>query len=190
MYRVAAGKPLPERLIKNPHLQASGWAIESRVYAEDPLRGFLPSIGPLLTYKEPPQVDGKSDKHSRGITVRIDTGVYEGGVISMYYDPMISKLCTHGPTRAAAIGAMEEALDQYVVRGLVNNLTFLRSVMRNEKFRSGDYNTKFIPEQYASGFKGVELNTTEAKELVAAAATIHVIRSYGGHETNADTSSK
>jgi len=101
--RVAAGKPLPDRFVQNPHVQPKGWAVESRVYAEDPLRGFLPSIGPLLTYKEPPLFDARSDKRPDGLTVRIDTGVYEGGVISMYYDPMIAKLVTHGRTRNEAI---------------------------------------------------------------------------------------
>ena len=127
MLWIAAGKPLPERMIKEPHLPFSGWAIESRVYAEDPLRKFLPSIGPLITYKEPETFVTPAS------TVRIDTGVFEGGVISMYYDPMIAKLCTYAPTRAGAISAMERALDQYVVRGLGNNLCFLRSVMRNER---------------------------------------------------------
>ena len=130
MLWVAAGKPLPERMITQPHLPFSGWAIESRVYAEDPLRKFLPSIGPLVTYKEPDTFASPAG------TVRIDTGVFEGGVISMYYDPMIAKLCTHSPTRAGAIETMEKALDQYVVRGLGNNLCFLRSVMRNERFVS------------------------------------------------------
>ena len=127
MLYVAAGRPLPQRMIDQPHLASSGWAIESRVYAEDPLRKFLPSIGPLVTYKEPETFV------SAQATVRIDTGVFEGGTISMYYDPMIAKLCTHAPSRAGAIATMERALDQYVVRGLGNNLCFLRSVMRNQK---------------------------------------------------------
>jgi acetyl/propionyl-CoA carboxylase alpha subunit len=92
-------------------------------------RGFLPSIGPLITYKEPLTVDGASDIG----TVRIDTGVFEGATISMYYDPMISKLCTHAPTRDQAIRVMEGALDQYVVQGLGNNITFLRDVYRNPR---------------------------------------------------------
>ena len=128
MLWIAAGRALPERMIKQPHIPFNGWAIESRVYAEDPLRKFLPSIGPLITYREPDL------KASPTESVRVDTGVFEGGVISMYYDPMIAKLCTHSPTRAGAITAMEKALDQYVVRGLGNNLTFLRSVMRNERY--------------------------------------------------------
>ena len=127
MLWIAAGKPLPERLTKLQCLPYNGSAIESRVYAEDPTRKFLPSIGPLITYKEP-----KTYATPEG-TVRIDTGVYEGGVISMHYDPMIAKLCTHAPTRTESIRLMEHALDQYVVQGLSNNITFLRSVMRNKK---------------------------------------------------------
>jgi propionyl-CoA carboxylase alpha chain len=127
MLYIAAGQRIPDRLASAPHLTAKGSAIESRVYAEDPLRGFLPSIGPLITYKEPLQVAGEADIG----TVRIDTGVFEGATISMYYDPMISKLCTHAPTREQAIRVMEGALDQYVVQGLGNNITFLRDVYRN-----------------------------------------------------------
>lgn len=127
MLYIAAGQKIPARLADKPHRNAEGSAIESRVYAEDPLRGFLPSIGPLITYKEPLQINapGKTG------TVRIDTGVFEGATISMYYDPMISKLCTHAPTRAQSIRLMEAALDQYVVQGLGNNITFLRDVYRN-----------------------------------------------------------
>lgn len=128
MLWIAAGKPLPSRLIEEPCRNAKGWAIESRVYSEDPIRNFLPSIGPLITYKQPPL----NDDPSVGPVVRLDTGVYEGGEISMYYDPMIAKLCTHANTRDIAIAAMEEALDQYVVSGLAHNLSFLRSVCRNQ----------------------------------------------------------
>jgi propionyl-CoA carboxylase alpha chain len=127
MLWIGAGKPLPERLTKNPTLPFRGSAIESRVYAEDPKRKFLPSIGPLITYKEP-ETFSSADK-----TVRIDTGVFEGGVISMFYDPMIAKLCSHAKTRAEAIALQETALDQYVVQGLNNNISFLRSIFRNKK---------------------------------------------------------
>jgi len=143
MLYIAAGQKIPERLTKNPHLNATGSAIESRVYAEDPLRGFLPSIGPLITYREPLQFTPETMEGTTG-TVRIDTGVFEGATISMYYDPMISKLCTHAPTRAQAVSLMEGALDQYVVQGLGNNITFLRDVYRNPTFRTGHYSTKFI----------------------------------------------
>lgn len=173
MLLVAAGNPLPDRLITNPFVPIQGWSIESRVYAEDPLRGFLPSIGPLLSYQEPESY--KSDKE----IVRVDSGIYEGGQISMYYDPMISKLATWAPDRDAAIAVMEKALDQYVIRGLGHNLSFCRDVMRNEVFRSGNYSTKFIEEQYPDGFKGVNLNYKETNELIALAATIHLIRNEG-----------
>lgn len=128
MLWIAADKPLPERLTKNPCLPFCGWAIESRVYAEDPLRNFLPSIGPLITYREPPLLN-----EVENAIVRIDTGVFEGGEISMYYDPMISKLCTHASSRPEAIQAMENALDRYVVNGLGNNICFLRAVFRNKR---------------------------------------------------------
>lgn len=168
MLRIAADEPLPARLLKDGgHVPYNGWAIESRVYAEDPLRNFLPSIGPLVNYKEPPIFNS-----SKGI-VRIDTGVYEGGVISMYYDPMISKLCTHAKTRIEAIKLMEDSLDNYVVFGLGNNIPFLRSVYRNKNFRDGNYSTKFIPQEYPDGFKGVELKKDEKSQLIAMAVAIH-----------------
>lgn len=126
MLWIAAGKPLPERLTKAPCLNAKGWALESRVYAEDPLRNFLPTIGPLNTYREPTLMVPSEDNGN--VTVRIDTGVYEGATISMFYDPMIAKLCTHAPTRKSAIHAMENALDQYFISGLVNNVPFLRCI--------------------------------------------------------------
>lgn len=136
---------------------------------EDPLRNFLPSIGPLVTYREPEQ-------QSSDLTVRIDTGVFEGGVISMYYDPMISKLCTHASNRIDAINAMEGALDNYVVNGMGNNIPFLRAVYRNKEFRSGNYNTKFIPEQWPDGFKGVVLSPPETLRFVAMAVALHLER--------------
>jgi acetyl/propionyl-CoA carboxylase alpha subunit len=157
MLWIGAGKPLPERLTKNPTLGFNGHAIESRVYAEDPKRKFLPSIGPLITYKEPDTyaTEGEAyiasffsssfsflflfialhpaSSHFLDGTVRIDTGVFEGGLISMFYDPMIAKLCTHASTRKEAIRLQEQALDQYVVQGLANNIPFLRSIYRNKK---------------------------------------------------------
>jgi len=178
MLWIAAGKALPERLTKNPFLPYNGSAIESRVYAEDPIRNFLPSIGPLITYKEP-KLYATPER-----TVRIDTGVYEGGLISMHYDPMIAKLCTHAATRAEAISLMEDALDQYVVQGLGNNITFLRSVYRNKNFREGNYCTKFIAEEYPTGFHGVELSADETNEFIAIAAAIDEARNEYKFETN------
>jgi acetyl/propionyl-CoA carboxylase alpha subunit len=167
MLWVGAGRPLPQKFIDNPSAPINGWAIESRVYAEDPIRRFLPSIGPLSTYKEPQTFV------ENGLTVRLDTGVYEGGEISMFYDPMIAKLCTHAPDRATAIRLQEDALDRYVVRGLGNNITFLRACYRNPKFREGDYGTGFIPQQFPHGYHGTELTADETAELISYAAMIH-----------------
>lgn len=170
MLWVGAGRPLPKKFIDNPHVPFCGWAIESRVYAEDPIRKFLPSIGPLATYIEPEQFneDGK--------VIRIDTGVYEGGEISMYYDPMIAKLCSYAADRPTVIKLMENALDRYVIRGLGNNITFLRSVCRNQNFRDGNYGTGFIPQNYPHGFHGVALNKQETSELIAFGALLHRTR--------------
>ena len=173
MFRVGAGEKLPQRLLDQPFVPFKGWAIESRVYAEDPLRNFLPSIGPLNTYNEPPL---HCNINEGGTSVRIDTGVFEGGVISMYYDPMIAKLCTYASTRNEAICLMEGALDQYVIKGLGNNLMFLRDIMRNKSFRGGNYGTGFIAEEYPDGFKGVSLNSQELNELIATAAAMHVAK--------------
>lgn len=172
MLWIAAGKPLPERLTKQQCLGHKGYAIESRVYAEDPFRNFLPSIGPLLTYREPKKFSTKEG------TVRLDTGVYEGGVISTNYDPMIAKLCSHAATRERAIQLMEQAVDEYVVHGLVSNLTFLRSVYRNPRFRAGKYSTKFIPSEYPNGFHGVDLTVEEKRQSVAVAAAIQLSRTF------------
>jgi len=195
MFWVAAKQPLPKRLTDKVHIQPRGWAIESRVYAEDPLRNFLPSIGPLINYKEPEQLPFtyNTDQADAGYlthgtdVVRIDTGVYEGGVISMWYDPMISKLCTHAPTRARAVEVMERALDQYFVQGLGNNLTFLRDVMRNPRFRHGNYSTKFIGMEWPEGFKGVALQEEETRQLVATA--VAVISAQKEHMAEDDFSS-
>lgn len=167
MLWVAAGKALPAKMVEQQCLPFSGSAIESRVYAEDPIRNFLPSIGPLTVYREPQVFQTPSG------TVRIDTGVREGQTISMFYDPMISKLCTHSSTREKAIQLMETAIDQYVVQGLGNNLCFLRSVFRNPMFRTGHYSTSFIGNQYPDGFQGVSLSESEMLEAVAVAAAIH-----------------
>lgn len=179
MINVAAGHPLPKRLTDQTYVPIQGWAIESRVYAEDPFRNFLPSIGPLVSYKEPrifePSAEERTmypGKYAGGASVRIDTGVYEGGTISMWYDPMICKLVTHAATREEAIAAMKRSLDEYVVHGLGHNLNFLRDVMRNEVFAGGNYSTKFIEEQYPDGFSGVKLDQGEIKQLVATACAL------------------
>ena len=173
MFRVGAGEKLPQRFLDSPFVPFHGWAMESRVYAEDPLRNFLPSIGPLNTYKEPPL---HCNIEEGGTSVRIDTGVFEGGVISMYYDPMIAKLCTYAKTRDESLCLMEGALDQYVIKGLGNNLMFLRDIMRNKNFRDGNYGTGFIPQEYPDGFLGVSLVPSEAHELIASTAAMYLAK--------------
>eukprot|EP01122_Echinamoeba_exundans_P001683 TRINITY_DN11697_c1_g1_i1.p1 TRINITY_DN11697_c1_g1~~TRINITY_DN11697_c1_g1_i1.p1 ORF type:complete len:732 (-),score=231.23 TRINITY_DN11697_c1_g1_i1:200-2092(-) len=163
MIRVAAGQPLS---YKQSDVKINGWAMESRVYAEDPLRNFLPSIGRLTRYKEPRAFDG-------GNWIRIDSGIVEGSEISIYYDPLISKLITTGEDRNTAINRMAYALDSYVVRGLNHNVCFLRDVMENRKFKSGELSTAFIPQEYPEGFKGHVLKEAERKQLVTVTAAVH-----------------
>ena len=164
MILVATGKPLS---IAQKDVKLTGWAIESRLYAEDPYRNFLPSIGRLTRYRPPAEI---KDKHS---IVRNDTGVYEGGEISMYYDPMIAKLCTWAPDRAKAIEQMRIALDRFEVEGIGHNLPFLSAVMDHKKFISGKITTAFIAEEYSEGFNGVDLNDDEIKDLAACAAAMN-----------------
>ncbi|MDP1668521.1 acetyl-CoA carboxylase biotin carboxylase subunit [Phaeovulum sp.] len=165
MIRVAAGKPLP---FKQSDLKINGWAMESRLYAEDPYRGFLPSIGRLTRYRPP--VEGET---VGGGIVRNDTGVYEGGEISMYYDPMIAKLCTWAPTRDAAIEEMRLALDTFEVEGIGHNLPFVGAVMDHPRFVSGDISTAFIAEEYPDGFLGATLAPVLTRRIAAATAAMN-----------------
>jgi propionyl-CoA carboxylase alpha chain len=164
MIRVANGEPLP---FKQSDLKINGWAMESRLYAEDPYRNFLPSIGRLTRYRPP--VEGKTD----GGIVRNDTGVFEGGEISMFYDPMIAKLCTWGPTRADAIEEMRLALDTFEVEGIGHNLPFCSAVMDHPRFASGNITTAFIAEEYPDGFQGVTLAPKMLRRVAAAAAAMN-----------------
>ncbi|KUF12034.1 acetyl-CoA carboxylase biotin carboxylase subunit [Pseudoponticoccus marisrubri] len=164
MIRVANGEALT---LRQEDLTINGWAIENRLYAEDPYRGFLPSIGRLTRYRPP------AEGTLGAGTVRNDTGVYEGGEISMYYDPMIAKLCTWGETRAAAIETMRNALDSFEVEGIGHNLPFVAAVMDHPKFVSGDMTTAFIAEEYPEGFEGVTLAEPELKRIAAAAAAMN-----------------
>jgi len=164
MIRVANGEPLS---ITQDDVKINGWAIENRLYAEDPYRNFLPSIGRLTRYR-PPEEGPLGD----GI-VRNDTGVFEGGEISMYYDPMIAKLCTWGPDRATAIETMRNALDSFEVEGIGHNLPFVAAVMDHPKFISGDMTTAFIEEEYPDGFEGVTLDEDSLKRVAAAAAAMN-----------------
>ena len=161
MIRVAAGEKLP---LKQQDVKLKGWAIESRIYAEDPFRNFLPSIGRLIRYA-PPQ----------GPEVRVDTGVYEGAEISMFYDPMIAKLVTFGPTREAATARMKEALDAFHIRGLSHNIPFLAALMAKPRFAEGRLSTSFIAEEFPGGFSGADLPLADASTLVAVAAAIQRI---------------
>ncbi|MFE3837756.1 acetyl-CoA carboxylase biotin carboxylase subunit [Pseudogemmobacter sonorensis] len=165
MIRVAAGEALP---FAQSDLKINGWAMESRLYAEDPYRNFLPSIGRLTRYRPP--VEGKT---ARGGVVRNDTGVFEGGEISMYYDPMIAKLCTWGETREAAIEEMRLALDTFEVEGIGHNLPFVGAVMDHPRFVSGDITTAFIAEEYPEGFQGAVLPPSILRRVAAAAAAMH-----------------
>ena len=166
MIRVAAGEKLA---FKQKDLKIKGWAIESRIYAEDPYRNFLPSIGRLRAYKAP-----EEGKHG-AITLRNETGVREGDEISMFYDPMIAKLVTHAPTRIAAIDAQAAALDRFLIDGIAENIPFLGAVMEEKDFRKGDFTTAYIKEHFPNGFEGVPATAKQEKLLIAAAA---VARSF------------
>jgi propionyl-CoA carboxylase alpha chain len=167
MIRSAAGEELP---LCQKDVPLNGWAIESRIYAEDPYRGFLPSTGRLVRYR-PPAEGGTGD-----ITLRNDTGVYEGGEISVYYDPMIAKLCAHAPTRAAATDAMAGALDEFRIEGISHNIPFLATIMHSPRFREGRLSTGFIAEEFPDGFHGRPLDAARARRFVAAAVAARIIR--------------
>ncbi|TDQ83812.1 biotin carboxyl carrier protein /biotin carboxylase [Dongia mobilis] len=160
MIRVAAGEKLK---LKQSDIRLKGWAIEARVYAEDPLRNFLPSIGRLVRYREP----------KAGPQVRVDSGVYEGAEISMFYDPMIAKLVTYGADRREATQAMREALDAFHIRGLNHNIPFLAALVAHERFVAGRLTTGFIAEEFPDGFHGVQLAEDDLADLVAVAACVH-----------------
>jgi len=159
MIRVAAGEKLP---ITQEQVTLTGSAIEARVYAEDPLRGFLPSIGRLSRYR-PPTGEG----------VRVDTGVYEGSEISMFYDPMIAKLITYGATRPQATKRMADALDAFAIRGVNHNIGFLAAIIRKQRFADGRLSTDFIPAEFPDGFHGTELPPEEIDLLVTVGAVAH-----------------
>ncbi|PZO53798.1 MAG: acetyl/propionyl-CoA carboxylase subunit alpha [Alphaproteobacteria bacterium] len=161
MIRSAAGEKLA---FKQKDLKIKGWAIESRIYAEDPYRNFLPSIGRLRAYQAP--AEGKTGD----VTLRNETGVREGDEISMFYDPMIAKLITHAPTRIAAIDAQAIALDNFLIDGIADNIPFLGAVMEEKDFRKGDFTTAYIKEHFPDGFQGVAPTEKQEKLLIATAA--------------------
>ncbi|GJM00975.1 MAG: acetyl/propionyl-CoA carboxylase subuit alpha [Methyloligella sp.] len=174
MIRVAAGEVL---LLSQDDIKLNGWAMESRLYAEDPYRNFLPSIGRLQRYR-PPQ-EGVKDN---GAIVRNDTGVFEGGEISMFYDPMIAKLCTWGKTRENSIDEMRMALDRFEVEGIGHNLPFLSAVMGHERFQSGNITTAFIAEEYPEGFEGVAPTDDDRRTFALSALVLNAIATDRSHK--------
>ena len=175
MLRVAAGQPLT---VKQSEIGIHGWAIESRVYAEDPLKDFLPSIGRLVKYEEPPKLgfDAMDIRKDEQSDIRCDTGILEGSEISIYYDPLICKLITHADTREEAIEKMRKSLDSYVIRGVTHNINFLRAVMDHPRFLDGRTTTGFIEEEYGNGFEGTVLNKTQKHALYASSVLINLAK--------------
>ncbi len=167
MIRVAAGEKLK---LEQSDVELSGWAVETRVYAEDPLRNFLPSIGRLVHYRPP------AERSAGAITVRVDTGVYEGGEISLYYDPMLAKLITHAGTRKEAIAAQADALDAFAIEGCRHNISFLAALMQHKRWQAGKLSTAFLAEEFAEGFRPTVPNAETARVLAAVAAAMdHVL---------------
>ena len=183
MIRVAAGEPLP---FKQNEIKRDGWAMECRINAEDPFRNFLPSTGRLVKYRPPAETmwaanplspspsptGGEGNVEAFG-GVRVDTGVYEGGEISMFYDSMIAKLIVHGKDRNDAIARMREALNQFVIRGVSSNIAFQSALMRNPRFVNGNFNTGLIGEEYPKGFNAADAVHDDPSLQVAVAAAIH-----------------
>ena len=161
MIRVAYGEKLP---LTQKDVRRDGWAIECRINAEDPMRNFLPSTGRLVRYQPPAEIPG---------SVRVDTGVYEGGEISMYYDSMIAKLICHGETRDGAIARMREALNAFVIRGPASNIAFQSALIAHPRFVSGQFSTAFIAEEYPKGFSPADAAHDNPEFLVAVAAAVH-----------------
>ncbi len=170
MIRSAGGEKLS---MTQGDVKLNGWAMESRIYAEDPYRNFLPSIGRLVRYR-PPAEGTLSD----GSIIRNDTGVYEGGEISMFYDPMIAKLCTWGKTRPAAIDVMKDALDTFELEGIGHNIPFLQAVYDHDRFMTGNITTAFIAEEYPDGFEGAPVQIEHARNIAAVCALMHDMRQH------------
>ena len=163
MIRVAAGEPLR---IAQADVVLTGWAIESRIYAEDPTRGFLPSTGRVTTYRPP------REGTEAGITVRVDTGLAEGGEVSVFYDPMVAKLVTHAPTRSLAVAAQARALDSFAIDGIRHNIPFLATLMTHRRWREGRLSTAFIAEEFPHGFGNLQPDGAAARRFAAVAAAI------------------
>ena len=183
MIRVAAGEKLK---FKQSDIKLNGWAVESRIYAEDPYRNFAPSIGRLVRYRPP------AEGEHAGVIVRNDTGVAEGGEISLYYDPMIAKLVTHAKTRIEAIDAQADALDAFTIEGIRHNIPFLAAIMQHPRWRSGKLSTAFIAEEFPKGFERAPPTGAIARTIAGVAAAIdHVMgerkRRISGQLNNAVT---
>jgi propionyl-CoA carboxylase alpha chain len=176
MIRVASGEKLP---FAQKDIRLNGWAVESRLYAEDPYRNFLPSIGRLTRYRPP------AEGRTGDLIIRNDTGVFEGAEISMYYDPMIAKLCTWAPSRLQAVEAMGQALDAFVVDGIEHNVPFLSALMKHPRWREGRLSTGFIAEEYPEGFAPMAPDAAEEAALAAIALSVSLIES-GRREDFAD----
>ncbi len=161
MIRIASNEKLP---FTQKDIHISGWAFESRIYAEDPSSGFLPSTGQVHTYSEP----------EKNENIRVDTGIFEGGEVSMFYDPMIAKLCSYASTREQAIEHMQYALGRFIIRGISHNISFLQSIFSNQRFIRGDLSTNFIEQEYQGGFTGATLSDEESAVLLVAAVFVHL----------------
>ena len=170
MIRMAQGETLK---IKQKDVELKGWALESRIYAEDPYRNFLPSIGRLVRYRPPAERTTEE-----GAIIRNDTGVFEGGEISMFYDPMIAKLCTWGEDRGIAIEAMKTALDNFELDGIGHNIPFLQAVYEHDRFERGDITTAFIAEEYPDGFVGAPENSGYTRKIAAICSLMHDITEH------------
>ena len=170
MIRVAAGEPLP---FKQDEIKREGWAMECRINAEDPARNFLPSTGRLVKYQPPATSMEAAMPMPASGGVRVDTGVYEGGEISMFYDSMIAKLIVHGRDRNEAIAKMREALNQFVIRGVASNIAFQSALLRNPRFINGDFNTSLIGEEYPKGFNAADGVHDDPILLIAVAAAVN-----------------
>jgi propionyl-CoA carboxylase alpha chain len=164
MIKIAQGEKLP---FTQKDIKLNGWAMESRIYAEDPSRGFLPSSGRISLYIEPEENEN----------VRVDSGVYEGGEVSMFYDAMIAKLCTYGKNRKEAIEHMKHALGSFAISGVSHNISFLETIMKSERFTKGDLSTSFIKDEFPAGFSGSELDS-KAKQVLLVVAMQIFLKNY------------
>jgi propionyl-CoA carboxylase alpha chain len=163
MIQAAAGVPFT---LKQEDIKLQGWATECRVYAEDPSRNYAPSVVTLDKYVEPSDANGN---------IRVDSGILQGSEISVYYDPMISKLVTYGQTREESIKRMVDALDTYIIHGVRHNIPLLRSVLVQDRYRSGNITTKYLQEEYPEGFKGIQLTNEQQSHLIACSALVEFL---------------